>query len=126
VSTMNPFSFGSDPSVTKKCPHCDTALEFESAGQLVVFTAHDDAFCDLATRERVRMLEQVLLAQREAYERAIERHRRWFDKILADNKLPSLAERAAHAELKRHMAERQHLDAEAVADMFSPSLSPRG
>jgi hypothetical protein len=117
MSTMNPFSFGPDPSITKKCPHCDTALEFESCGQVVVFNAHDDAFCHLATRERVRMLEQVLLGQREAYERAIERQRRWLDGVLADAGLPSLEERAKMAELKHLMAKRD-LDPNALADQF--------
>lgn len=115
---MNPFSFGSDPQVTKKCPHCDTALEFEPiTGGRLVFTAHDEPFCHAATRERVKMLEQVLLAQREAYERAIERHRRWFDKILADAKLPSLAERAEVADLKRSAADRV-AEATVLSDLF--------
>lgn len=102
---MNAFSFGQDPQVTKRCPHCDTALEFEPiTGGRLVFTAHDEQFCYAATRERVKMLESVLLAQREAYERAIERQRRWMDKVLADAGLPSLAERAKLDEVKRAMA----------------------
>lgn len=106
---MSPFSLGQDPTVTKRCPHCDTALEFQPiTGGRVVFTAHDDAFCHLATRERVRMLEQVLLGQREAYERAIERQRRWVDEVLSDAGLPSLAERAKLDEFKRAMAGQLH------------------
>lgn len=106
---MNSFTLGQDPHVTKRCPHCDTALEFEPvAGGRLVFTAHDEQFCHDAARERVKMLESVLLAQREAYERAFERQRRWMDKVLADAGLPSLAERANVADLKRETAGRLH------------------
>jgi hypothetical protein len=96
---MNPFSLGQDPTVTKRCPHCDTALEFEPiTGGRVVFTAHDDAFCHLATRERVRMLQQVLFANQEAYERKFEHHKRRLNEMLAKHGLPSLDEQAAKAE----------------------------
>lgn len=44
----------------KKCDLCDTVLEFEQDGQRLVFTAHDAAFCALATKDRIRMLTQAL------------------------------------------------------------------
>lgn len=79
--------------VTKKCPHCDTALEFTTdLGQRMVFTAHDDGFCAMVTRERVRMLEQVILSQRESYERSISDRMRTIDKMLVSRGLPSLDE----------------------------------
>lgn len=79
--------------VTKKCPHCDTALEFATdLGQRMVFTAHDDGFCAMVTRERVRMLEQVILSQRESYERSISDRMRTIDKMLVSRGLPSLDE----------------------------------
>ena len=97
---MNPFSFGSDQSITKRCEHCDTALEFESAGKRVRFTAHDDAFCHAATRERVRTLGQVLLSQREAYERKIAAYERRVDAMLAKHGLPSLRDQASEHEIE--------------------------
>lgn len=97
---MNPFSFGSAPWITKKCPHCDTTLEFESAGKRFRFTAHDEAFCNAGTRERVRMLEQVLLSQREAYERKIAAYERRVDATLAKHGLPSMRDQANEHELE--------------------------
>lgn len=122
---MTPFTLGQDPTVTKRCSHCDTALEFEPVtGGRVVFTAHDDQFCRDATRERVKMLEAVLLSQREAYERAFERQRRWLDSVLKEHGLPSLAERAKIDELKRAMAEQQRIDARALAELNGLGVSP--
>lgn len=100
---MRPFSFGPDTSIVKKCPHCDTALEFESAGQRVVFTAHDEKFCHLATRERVHMLERALLGQREAYERRIKDYERRVDEMLSQHGLPTLAERAEQHKARAQM-----------------------
>lgn len=100
---MNPFSFGQDPSVTKKCPHCDTALEFVSNGQRVVFTAHDDQFCMWATRERVKLLEGVLLAQRESYERHVDRFKRRVNKMLAEHGIPSIEEQAKAASVEHEI-----------------------
>jgi hypothetical protein len=80
---------------TKKCPHCDTALEFTTdLGKCMVFTAHDDRFCTLVTRERVRMLEQVILSQRESYERRIADEIRGIDAMLVKRGLPTLDEMA--------------------------------
>lgn len=80
---------------TKKCPHCDTALEFiTDLGQRMVFTAHDDTFCAMLTRERVRMLEQAILSQRESYERSIAARLRGIDEMLVRRGLPTLAELA--------------------------------
>jgi hypothetical protein len=93
--------------ITKKCPHCDTALEFTSDGLRLTFKAHDDTFCFALTRERVRLLERVMLEQREAYERRVSRIERDVDKLLAEHGLPSLKERrtAAEAEALVRMAQ---------------------
>jgi hypothetical protein len=114
---MNPHSFGCDPSVVKKCPHCDTALEFESAGQSVVFTKHDDVFCNAMTRRRVQDLQQALVDQSELYGHAIRRQLRSFDKILTDSGLPSMEERSKRAELQCLKLELT-LDARALANQF--------
>lgn len=103
---MRPFAFGPNLTITKRCSHCDTALEFEpiTGGRVrVVFTAHDEKFCAAATRDRVHLLERVLLEQREAYERALARQRRWIDKVMRDNGLPTTAERAED-DVRRAMA----------------------
>jgi hypothetical protein len=93
--------------ITKKCPHCDTALEFMADGLRFTFKAHDDAFCFALTRERVRVLERALLEQREAYERRIARIERDWEQMLATHGLPSLKERrtAAEAEALVRMAQ---------------------
>lgn len=78
--------------ITKKCPHCDTALEFAVDGRSLMFTAHDDRFCAVVTRGRVKMLEQVILSQRESYERSIADRMRRVDAYLAKRGLPSLDE----------------------------------
>jgi hypothetical protein len=86
--------------ITKKCPHCNTALEFTSDGLHVTFKAHDDEFCFALTRERVRVLERAMLEQREAYERRMARIERDVNKLLAEHGLPSLKERRAAAEME--------------------------
>ncbi len=86
--------------ITKKCPHCDTALEFMADGLRFTFKAHDDAFCFALTRERVRVLERAMLEQREAYERRMARIERDVNKLLAEHGLPSLKERGAAAEME--------------------------
>lgn len=101
---MNLFAFGQDPAVTKRCPHCDTALEFISCGQRIVFTAHDDEFCNGATRHRVKLLEHVLLSQREAYERLVSKLERRVDVVLAEHGLPSLREQAKEHEVEAKIA----------------------
>lgn len=78
--------------ISKKCPHCDTVLEFEDGSRHVMFTAHDDAFCHLATRDRVRLLEQALVTQRETYEHHIDRFKRRVDEMLTKHGLPTLTE----------------------------------
>lgn len=46
-------------SPTKKCEFCDTILEFESDGRRMIFAAHDASSCQLAARERLRMMERL-------------------------------------------------------------------
>jgi hypothetical protein len=79
--------------ITKRCPHCDTALEFTLAGKRVVFTAHDETFCNIGTRERVRLLERAMLSQREAYERSFDRLKRSINTMLVEHGLPTLEDR---------------------------------
>ena len=102
--------------VTKKCPYCDTPLEFMTCGKKMVFTAHDDTYCHRVTRERVKMLEVALLAQREAYERSVEQHLRAVDDMLAKEGLPSMAQRAKVAELDAAYLRRQMLDFQGKED----------
>lgn len=112
-------------TITKRCPHCDTALEFK-IGQHMCFTAHDDASCHLATRERVHILERALIEQRESYERHIADYRRSVDRLLVEHGLPTLEERA-----KRHeaaallvLAQSGVLDLSGLGDC-SPPATPR-
>ncbi len=102
-------------TVTKKCPHCDTAIEFQSAGQHVLFIAHDEASCHALTRYRVHMLERALIDQREAYEREIAAFKRSIDKMLAAHGLPSLAEQSDEAEKRATVL--RTLAASPVADI---------
>lgn len=83
---------------TKRCPHCDTALEFESGGQRLAFTAHDEKFCTLVTRDRVRFLMQAMQAEREAYERSVAALRRQTNEMLKRHGISSLEEQAAEHE----------------------------
>lgn len=114
--------------VTKKCPHCDTALEFATdLGQRMVFTAHDDGFCAMVTRERVRMLEQVILSQRESYERSIADRMRSLKAYLAKRGLPSLDEMLRPEremnEVKLKMAQSDRVGV-FIADMFKDPAPP--
>lgn len=84
-----------------RCPHCGTTLEFCSGGIRFRFTAHTEAFCRDMTRQRVKDLERALVQQREAFEHANEQLRRHVDKILSNAGLPTLEERAKHAERER-------------------------
>ena len=92
-------------TTTKMCEYCQTAIEFATpGGQGFAFRAHDAAFCAIATRERVRILERALVDQRELYERAIERAiERWtraVDELLAKHGLPSLAKQTEAARVE--------------------------
>ena len=52
-----------------KCPLCDTNLVHQMPnGVRMVFTLHDQEFCDLMTRDRIRMLQRVLKNSREYHE----------------------------------------------------------
>lgn len=84
-------------SPTKRCPHCDTALEFESGGQRLAFTAHDEKFYTLVTRDRVQFLKQAMQAEREAYERSNAALRRQTNEMLK-NKPPSMPPDATDAD----------------------------
>lgn len=92
------MSEAADMTVTKRCPYCDTTLEFESGGKRFTFKAHDEAFCVIGTRGRVKMLEQVIVRQRETFEHYITAAHRRFDQIMAEAGLPSLADRQREAE----------------------------
>lgn len=77
---------------TKRCDLCDTALEFEQAGQRLVFE-HTPELCRAATKQRIADLQQALKFQSEAYERALRRVVRDADRALADAGLETLTAR---------------------------------
>lgn len=78
----------------ERCPVCETSLQWRSGDRLVVFTAHDEAFCRDACRQLINDLRVALQGQQEAFARSLESARRAADQVLADAGLPTLSERA--------------------------------
>lgn len=76
-----------------KCQWCATPLEWTQNGQRWKLKAHTDDFCRGATRQRVRDLEQALVAQRETWEHAAKSHARRLDEYLRKHGLPTPDER---------------------------------
>lgn len=87
-------------TVLRRCLHCDTALAHDlGGGRVVIFRAHDDAFCAAATRGRVQTLVRALADLHEVYARHVRALHARVDELLAEAGLPSLRDRAERARL---------------------------